>query len=165
MRIRPAILASLAVALAGLAPSMLSFAPSAAAAPTPRVSFTDIESEVMCVSCNEPLAAAESPQSLQERSEIRGLIAQGDTKAQIDRALVAEYGDAVLALPPAHGLNLTVYILPPAIVIAGLVALAVTLPRWRRRARAAAARPVAAGAGLSSADAQRLDHDLAQFKG
>ncbi len=166
MRTRPGSRApSVTFVLAGLATLALALAPSATASVNPRASFSDIENEVMCVLCHEPLAVAQSSQADDERNFIRGLIAQGETKAQIKRALVAELGVAVLALPPAHGFNLTVYILPPAILIAGLATLAVALPRWRRRARAADARPAAAEPGLTAADAQRLDHDLARFEG
>ena len=91
----------------------------------------------MCPSCREPLAVAQSPQAYAERNFIRGLIAQGLTKAQIERQLVAQYGPSVLGKPPAHGFNLTVYVLPPALVLLGLGILAITLPRWRRRTRAA----------------------------
>ena len=135
-----------------------------AAAVTPRASLSDIENDVMCVSCREPLAVAQSPQALSERSFIRTLIAQGLTKAQIEKQLVAQYGVAVLGRPPAHGFNLTVYILPPALLIAGAAILAVTLPRWRRRARArAAASPAASAPALDPAEAKRLDEDLARF--
>ena len=135
-----------------------------AAAVTPRASLSDIENDVMCVSCREPLAVAQSPQALSERSFIRTLIAHGLTKAQIEKQLVAQYGVAVLGRPPAHGFNLTVYILPPALLIAGAAILAVTLPRWRRRARArAAASPAASAPALDPAEAKRLDEDLARF--
>jgi cytochrome c-type biogenesis protein CcmH/NrfF len=141
--------------------------PAAAAATTPRASLTDIENDVMCTSCREPLAVAQSPQADSERSYIRGLIAQGLTKQQIEQNLVSQYGEAVLGKPPASGLNLTVYILPPAILVAGLAILAVTLPRWRRRTRAAAAQapPAASSPRLDPADAARLEDDLAQFRG
>ncbi|MGI8428191.1 MAG: cytochrome c-type biogenesis protein CcmH [Solirubrobacteraceae bacterium] len=166
MRSRAATVATtVAVTLAGFATLVLSLPPTAGAV-MPRVSLTEIENDVMCVSCHEPLAVAQSPQSYAERNFIRGLIAQGQTKSQIEHALVGQYTVAVLALPPAHGFNLTVYILPPAILIAGLATLAVALPRWRRRTRAAAARlEGGSGRGLSTADAQRLDGDLARFDG
>ena len=90
----------------------------------------------MCVSCREPLALAQSPQAIAERGYISELVQQGLTKKQIEQALVGQYGLAVLGRPPAHGFNLTVYILPPALVLAGVALLAVYLPRWRRRARA-----------------------------
>ncbi len=60
----------------------------AVAGAAPRASLTDIENEVMCVSCKEPLAVAQSPQADAERNFIRGLIARGETKPQIERALV-----------------------------------------------------------------------------
>jgi cytochrome c-type biogenesis protein CcmH len=136
---------------------------SAAGAVTPRASLTDIESDVMCLTCHEPLAVAESPQADAERSFIRTLIAQGETKSQIERALVAQYGSAVLGRPPAHGFNLTVYILPPALVLIGAGVLAFTLPKWRRRSRAAAAEAEARARDapkLSAEDARRLEEDL-----
>jgi cytochrome c-type biogenesis protein CcmH/NrfF len=144
---------------AALAPSAL------AASNQPRASLTDIENDVMCTSCRESLAVAQSPQADSERSYIRGLIAQGLTKQQIEQNLVAQYGEAVLGKPPASGFNLSVYILPPAIVAAGLGILVVALPRWRRRTRAAAAAAPAAGRPLDPAEAARLDQDLAQFPG
>jgi cytochrome c-type biogenesis protein CcmH len=139
---------------------------TATADTAPRVSLTDIENDVMCVSCREPLAVAQSPQAEAERNFIRHLIAEGQTKAQIEQALVAQYGEAVLGKPPADGFNLTVYVLPPAIVLVGVVVLAFALPRWRRRARAAAqSRPEASGPALDAADARRLDDELTRYGG
>jgi cytochrome c-type biogenesis protein CcmH/NrfF len=141
-------------------------APAATAATNQsRASLTDIENDVMCTSCRESLAVAQSPQADSERSYIRGLIAQGLTKQQIEQNLVAQYGEAVLGKPPASGFNLSVYVLPPAILAAGLAILAVTLPRWRRRTRAAAASAPATGPPLDPAEAARLDQDLAEFPG
>jgi cytochrome c-type biogenesis protein CcmH len=134
-----------------------------AVAATPKVSLTDIEQDVMCVSCREPLALAQSPQANRERAFVEGLIQQGLTKPQIENALVAQYGTAVLGRPPAHGFNLTVYVLPPALVVLGVVLLAITLPKWRRRAQAAAAAPRPGGPALSAADERRLDEDLSSF--
>jgi cytochrome c-type biogenesis protein CcmH len=137
----------------------------AVAAPKPRASLTNIELDVMCVACHEPLAVAESPQADAERSYIQGLIAQGETKSQIEKNLVAQYGVAVLGKPPAHGFNLTVYILPPAIVIIGAGLLVFTLPRWRRRTRARAAERSATLPPLDPTEAQRLDEELSRYGG
>lgn len=148
----------------------VAFAPAitpatSAAAIAPRASLTDIESDVMCTSCREPLEVAQSPQADSERAYIRGLIAQGETKSQIINNLVAQYGTAVLGKPPAHGFNLTVYIIPPAILVLGAGILAFTLPRWRRRTRAAARAPDAPVETLDPADTERLDEELSQFRG
>lgn len=152
-----------ALALEALALTAI-LTPVATAAPA-RASLMDIENDVMCVVCNEPLAVANSPQAYQERDFIRGLIAKGETKRQIERALVANYGIAVLGKPPAQGFNLTVYVLPPAILAAGLALLAFTLPRWRRRVRARAPGPTPAEQSPSPADQRRLDEELGRFAG
>ena len=150
-----------AITLASLAP-----APSAWAAPKPRASLTDIENDVMCTVCHEPLAVAQSLEADQERAYIRGLIAQGLTKQQILNNLVVQYGNAVLGRPPAHGFNLAIYILPPAILAAGIAILAVTIPRWRRRTRATAAdAQEPPPPPLNPADAERLEHELSNFRG
>lgn len=136
---------------------------AAAAAVKARASLTDIENDVMCVVCNTPLAVSQSPQANAERQFISGLIAKGETKGQIERALVAQYGPSVLALPPAHGFNLTVYGLPPAILMAGIAGLLFVLPRWRRRTRAAPGIATArAATPLDSAEQRRLEEDLAR---
>lgn len=151
----------LALLLAALA--LLSVTASAAIAATPRASLTDIENDVMCVSCREPLALAQSPQADAERAFVRQLIAQGLTKRQIEQALVAQYGAAVLGKPPAHGFNLAVYVVPPALVLAGVITLALVLPRWRR-ARGPGPQPPSTPT-LGAQDAQRLEADLARFDG
>ena len=140
--------------------------PIATADTTPKASLTDIENDVMCVSCREPLAVAQSPQAFAERNYIRNLIAQGQTKVQIEQALVAQYGPAVLGKPPAHGFNLTVYILPPAILIIGIGTLALLLPKWRRRSKANATTTTAIPEpSIATADAQRLDDELRRYGG
>jgi cytochrome c-type biogenesis protein CcmH len=141
--------------------------PPAAGATAPRASLTDIENDVMCISCREPLAVAQSPQALAERDFIRTLIARGYSKRQIEAALVAQYGTAVLGRPPARGFNLTVYILPPALLAVGLALLAYVLPRWRRRARAAAAAEATSAQAppLPAEAARRVEEELAAFDG
>jgi len=135
----------------------------AAAAPKPRASLNDLENEVMCVLCKVPLqVAGDAPQAVAERQFIKGLIARGETKRQIKRALVAQYGPQVLANPPAHGFTLSAYLVPILAVVAAVVLLALALPRWRRRSRAPSP-GAAAGPALNAADAQRLDEDLARF--
>jgi cytochrome c-type biogenesis protein CcmH/NrfF len=139
---------------------------TAAAAIAPRASLNDVESQVMCVTCGVPLSIAESPQADHERAYIRALIAQGQTATQIKRALVAQLGPEVLALPEERGFNLAVYVVPVALIAALALMLAVGLPRWRRRGGDP---PAAAAAGtsaeLSEAEAARLDADLARYRG
>jgi cytochrome c-type biogenesis protein CcmH len=135
----------------------------AAAAVRARTSLLTVEDALICVVCHEPLALAQSPEAQQERAIVEQLISRGETKAQIVRTMVADYGVAVLAKPPATGVNVLVYVLPPAVVAAGLLFLLLTLPRWRRRARVAAETPMFNAPSLSPADAARLQEDLARF--
>lgn len=157
-RRRVAILAlSLAVAIATTAGA------AAGAAATAKTSYLDVIDDVMCVVCHEPLNVAQSPEAFQEREYIRQLIAQGKTRKEIENDLVQQYGPAVLARPPANGVNLLVYIIPPVVVILGIVIIAIFIPRWRRRAREADASAAAATATLDAADAKRLNEDLGRF--
>jgi cytochrome c-type biogenesis protein CcmH len=113
--------------------------PASAAAATPRTTLPRIEQQVMCVVCKTPLSVANGPQADAERRQIRRLIARGYTERQIKDALVAQYGERVLALPKASGFNVAVYVIPAALLLGGVAVLAIALPRWRRRGRAPAA--------------------------
>ena len=147
-----------------LAITALAVASPAAAAPT-RLSLTGIMPDFMCVVCHEPLNVANAPEALQERSTLATLVARGDTKTQIENAMVAQYTPAVLGVPKAKGFNAVLYILPPVVLLAGIASLAVLLPRWRRRGRAAAALATPEQPALDTADAQRLDAELARYDG
>lgn len=136
-----------------------------ATATTPKTSLRAVESEVMCVSCGVPLAIAESPQADAERAEIRRLVAQGKSKSEIKDALVAQYGDRVLATPKDKGFGLAAYLVPIVLVLLALAAGIVFLPKWRQRAReTAGARAAAQGPRLTDADARRLEEDLARYE-
>jgi cytochrome c-type biogenesis protein CcmH len=132
---------------------------AAAASAAPRTSLPAIERQVMCVTCKIPLNVAQSPQADRERAYIEHLIQQGQSEAQIKNALVGQYGSAVLGLPAAHGFGLAAYLVPIAVVLGLLAALVLLLPRWRRQARAQAARE-APHPRLDAADAARLSADL-----
>jgi cytochrome c-type biogenesis protein CcmH len=146
--------------------------PAAALAATAKVDLVDVEDEVMCVTCKVPLNIAEGAQPDSERQLIRDLIAQGRTKAQIKQELVAQYGKDVLALPETSGVGITAYAVPLVLAAVVLAALALLVPRWRRRPAAGMAGAdggaiaTAGGApALSDADAARLDEDLARYEG
>jgi cytochrome c-type biogenesis protein CcmH/NrfF len=129
------------------------------AAATP--DYSSVVSQFMCVSCHEPLELVNSPQAISEKQTLQGLIRRGLTMSEIKSAMVGQYGTEVLAQPPASGFNLTVYILPPAIFVAGLALLAYTLPKWRARSRSTKA--LAGAAPLPPDDAGRLDDELQNF--
>ena len=151
---------ALALVIALAAAGTFNLAGSALAAPG-RASLTQLESQLMCVACHESLAVAQSPEAFSERQYIRDLIAQGETAAEIKRNMVEQYGQAVLAVPPAQGFNLVVYVLPPVLLAVGIAVLVVTVPRWRRRARQAT--PATATAPLTAEETRRLNEDLGRY--
>jgi cytochrome c-type biogenesis protein CcmH/NrfF len=146
-----------------LAGALLSICSPAALGAQPKVSLTGTEAQYMCTSCHEPLPLAQSPQAQAEKQFLAGLVNQGLTASQIRAQMVSGYGVAVLGRPPAHGFNLTVYILPPALVVLGLAGLLYTLPKWRARARRAAAEHPEGAPPLEPEESERLNEDLARF--
>jgi cytochrome c-type biogenesis protein CcmH/NrfF len=146
------VLAVAALALALLAP---------AATAQQAASLTEIEKQVMCPVCGTLLQLAESPQAQRERVFIDRLIAEGKTEEQVKDALVAEYGDEVLALPPGSGFSLSAYLVPIVAFLIAVAALAVGVLRWRRAGRGPDdPQPTS---GPSDADSERLDADLARY--
>jgi cytochrome c-type biogenesis protein CcmH/NrfF len=122
-----------------------------------------VESQFICTTCHEPLELVSSPQALSEKAYLEGLLQRHLNMAQVKTAMVSQYGVAVLAKPPASGFNLTVYILPPAVLLGGLALLAYTLPKWRARSRLAAVTPMEGAEPLSSDESERIDAELETF--
>lgn len=133
-------------------------APAAPAAPA-RASLPDIEDEVMCPICGTLLELSESPQADRERVFIRDQIAAGRDKQQIKDALVAQYGEEVLATPEGSGFDLSAYLIPILALLVAGVALIVGVRRWRHTDRD----EVPTSTPPSGEDAERLDSDLARY--
>ncbi len=149
---RRALAVALVLLLALAAPAM---------AAQPRTSLTDIEDEVMCPICGTLLGLSDSPQAQREKVFISELIAEGKTKAQIEDALVAQYGQEVLALPKGSGFDLSAYLVPIVGFVAAAAALAFGVSRWRRDAQSA--EPAPAVEGPQGEEAERLDADIARY--
>ena len=149
MRVRLILLAW--VALAAIAP---------AASAAQQVTLAEIEREVMCPVCGTLLQLAEAPQAQREKAFIARLIEEGKSEQQVKDALVAEYGEEVLALPEGKGFNLSAYLVPIIALLLAAVALAIGVMRWRR----AGGRDGPPNRnGPSGEDSERLDADLARY--
>ncbi|HET6571265.1 MAG TPA: cytochrome c-type biogenesis protein CcmH [Solirubrobacterales bacterium] len=138
---------------------MLAIAPPAAA----QTSVNDVEDEVMCPICGTLLELAESPQAERERALVKRLIAEGRDKSEVEDALVAQYGPAVLALPEGKGFDLSAYLVPAVGFVVAAIALAFGVARWRRGSPGPGADGAATDAAPSDEDAKRLDDDLARY--
>ena len=126
---------------------------------TPKTSVADLEDEVMCPVCGTSLGLArEAPQAMRERAYIARLVRRCHSKDEIKAALVAQFGDGILALPDDDGFALSAYLAPLlAMLIAGTLT-GLALVRWRRTGTRATS-AVAAGS-LAREDARRLDAEL-----
>ena len=153
MRRAAALLAAL-LALAGPA--------TAVAQQCQRTSVADLEDEIMCPVCGTSLATAgDAPLAVQQRRLIDRLVQQCRSKEQIKTALVAQYGESVLAEPEKKGFGLTTYVVPGLAFLGGAVAVAFAWVRWRR---SRPVRPLPAAAGpAASDDAARLEDDMRRY--
>ena len=117
----------------------------------------------MCPVCGTLLELAESPQAQREKAFVEKLVNEGKSKDEIKDALVAQYGDAVLALPKGSGFNLSAYVVPIVAFVVAVVALGFGVCRWRRSRRAAATTGRPRPRGPTDAESERLDADLARY--
>ena len=148
-----------AAALAVLAFALLPTS-SALAQDCPRTTLGDIEDEVMCPVCGTPLGlASESPQAQDERAYIQDLIDKCRSKDEVKRALVAEYGENVLALPGDEGDDdlgdVLVYVIPALGILLAAAGIAFAVVRWRR--------PEPQSRTLAGAEGTRLDDDMERY--
>jgi cytochrome c-type biogenesis protein CcmH len=150
----PALLAVLA---------LLALPAVAAAQDCPRTSLGDIEDEVMCPVCGTPLGlASEAPQAERERAFIQRLVDDCKSKDEVKQALVAEFGDRVLALPGDEGDDsfgdVLVYVVPAAGLVFAATGIAFAVLRWRRARRTASG-----GRTVAATEGARLDDDMERY--
>ena len=150
--------------LIALVVALLAAAPALASESKP--SLGELEGEVMCPTCKTTLNMSSAPIAERMRRFIAGRIEAGDTKSEIKRRLVSEFGQNVLAEPSKKGFNLLAWLLPIVGILLAAVVLGWLAWRWSR-GRAGGG----AGGGseapeppLDPAVEQRLDEELARFE-
>lgn len=150
--------------LAALLAVLLLALPAAAHAAEPRTTLPDVEDEVMCVVCGTVLNISTSAIADDEREFIQNGIDAGQSKDEIKRALVAEFGPDVLAMPDRDGFNLAVYLVPAVLGVLGVVGVVFAARRWRHaRSPDRDATDGGDGRALQPAEEQRLTAELAAF--
>ena len=141
-------------------------APAAASEQHP--SLAELEGQLMCPICEgETLAQSSSPAAQRIKVEIQRRIAAGDTRSEIKRKLVSEWGTRILAAPPRHGFDLLAWLLPIVGVLGGAAVLGVLAWRWTRERdpEPAPQRWSLNGHPLGPDEERRLDEELARFDG
>jgi cytochrome c-type biogenesis protein CcmH len=118
-----------------------------------------IAKQLYCPVCeNIPLDVCGTQACAQWRDLIREKLGQGWSEAQIKQYFVDQYGDRVLAAPPARGLNWLVYIVPPVAILLGAYLLYRAFRSWNRPSPA----PLDADRSAAPADdyVRRLEEEL-----
>ena len=156
-----------AAVVATAAALALLFAPAAALAQEcPKTTLGDIEDEVMCPICGTPLGlASEAPQAQQQRAFIEEQIADCRSKEEIKSALVAQFGEGVLALPGDESgddelSDVLVYAIPALAILLALGGIAFAVIRWRGGGGTGGRPGAPAPAG---SDTSRLDADIERY--
>jgi cytochrome c-type biogenesis protein CcmH len=126
----------------------------------------ELEGELMCPVCETTLDQSDSPAAAQIERAIMRMIKAGETKSQIKRELVAQYGPSILAAPEKHGFGLLAWLLPLVGLFVGAVAIGGLAWRWSRSRDAGAssgASQQGARVALAPDVERRLDEELARF--
>jgi len=96
-----------------------------------------IGNEVQCTcGCNAPLNGCphiDCAEKAQMQALIKKEIAEGKDETAILQDLSLRYGLQVLSTPPAHGFNLSIWILPGIGLLAGLGLVVFIARRWKQR--------------------------------
>jgi cytochrome c-type biogenesis protein CcmH len=128
----------------------------------------ELEGQLMCPICaGETLAQSDEPAALRIKAYIQERIAAGDTRSEIKRKLVEQWGTRILAAPPRHGFDLLAWALPLAGLIVGGAVIGLLAWRWTRvrEPEPAPQRWSLNGHPLDPDEERRLDEELARFDG
>ena len=120
--------------------------PARAQEPTPSDNQVNVVAkQLYCPVCeNVPLDVCPTQACAQWRQTIREKLTAGWSEQEIKNYFVEQYGARVLAAPPARGLSLLVYLLPPLAFAVGAYIVYRAVRTWRRAARPIASQPPAA---------------------
>ncbi len=111
-------------------------APAGGPAATARDSALDAETraiaeQLRCPVC-QGVSIEASPTDLarEMRRVVRDQLAAGRTPNEVKAYFVSKYGEWILLQPKAKGFNLTVYLLPFAVLLGGAALIAFAVRRW-----------------------------------
>jgi cytochrome c-type biogenesis protein CcmH len=124
-----------------------------------------LEALVIAPCCfSQQVSVHNSPAATEMRRDIRVRLAAGQQRPAILAAYTAEYGERILAEPPARGFNRVLYVLPPILGLAGIGVLFFVVRKFTRRARTSPAAEASAAAPTpaprQTAMDDRLDEEL-----
>ncbi len=93
-----------------------------------------IARQLYCPVCEStPLDVCPTDACKEWREQIRTLLAEGKTEEEIFEYFEQQYGARVLAEPPREGFFWLMYLIPPVIILAGVVILFRSMSDWRKK--------------------------------
>jgi len=99
--------------------------------------YQQLVAEYRCPKCqNQNLAESNSPISIDLRTEIRRLLEEGASDAQISDYLVARYGEFVLYRPRVQASTYLLWLAPALLLLLGLLVVVFIVRRQKRAASA-----------------------------
>jgi cytochrome c-type biogenesis protein CcmH len=102
--------------------------------------FDDIGHKLMCTcGCGQVLLQCNHlgcPALTREGGELQAALDRGDSDNAILIAFQNEYGPTVLAAPMLTKFNMIAWIVPPLLLLLGILGTVVLVRRWRQRAAA-----------------------------
>ena len=120
-----------------LGASLLPAALPAQQPPAGETAFRRVSDQLICqCGCNYGLSNCphlNCPSAPGLRQAIRDKLAAGLSEDQVLKAMVADFGPAVLGAPPAEGFNWSAWIMPFAALAVGLYLVQRLVRAWRRR--------------------------------
>ena len=120
-----------------------------------------IAKQLYCPVCeNTPLDVCPTQACKEWREEIRTMLVDGKSEAEIKQHFVEYYGARVLAEPPRTGLNWLVYVVPPFLIVVGAFVLFRALRSWSQPSETAANAPKPQAETMNDEYVARLEEDL-----
>jgi cytochrome c-type biogenesis protein CcmH len=108
--------------------------------PEQRVLQTEIQNGLACFcGCGMTIQGCLGMTCSESRAiskQVATMLEGGKTKAVVLQAMVAQYGERILAAPTKTGFNLTAWILPFVALVAGGFIVAKVIANWKRQSPA-----------------------------
>lgn len=93
----------------------------------------EIEGNLMAPCCwSQTIDKHTSSISKEMRLGVKEMLARGESKDEVIAHYVRQYGQRILAVPPATGFNLTVFVLPGLFLLGGGWVVVLVVRRWRQ---------------------------------
>ena len=123
-----------------------------------------IAKDLFCPVCeNTPLDVCPTDACKEWREEIRSMLADGKTEAEIKQHFVDYYGARVLSEPPRTGFNWLAYVIPPIVIVVGAFVLFRALRAWSQGSESKAEADMDEDDALPSSDDEyiaRMEEEL-----